>query len=42
MLVVELKQLVKSYIAENKKAEIIHLAELGEHEVVFTLLDYSN
>jgi hypothetical protein len=35
MLVVEIKQLVKSYVAENKKADIVCLAELGGHKVFF-------
>jgi hypothetical protein len=35
MSAVELKQLVKSYVAENEKVEIICLAELGGHKVLF-------
>jgi hypothetical protein len=39
---VELKQSVRVYIVENEKAEIICLAKLGRHKILFTYSYYSN
>jgi transposase len=36
MMAAELKQLVKKYFAENKKSEIICLAEEVGHKVLYT------
>jgi hypothetical protein len=42
MTAVEVKQLLRKYIAENKKSEIICLAEEVGHEVMFTFSYYSD
>ena len=42
MMAVKLKQLVKKYIAENNKSEIICLAEIAKHKILFTFLYYSD
>ena len=42
MSAVELKQEVRKYIAENEKVEIVRLAEMHGHEVLFTPPYYSN
>jgi hypothetical protein len=42
MMYVELKQLVRKYIRENEKLEIICLAKAAGHKVLVTLPYYSN
>ena len=42
MLAVKLKQLVRKYIADNKKSPIICLAEVAGHKVLFTPQYYSD
>ena len=42
MLFIELKQLVRKYIAHHEKAEIVCLAEAARHKVLHTPPYYSN
>ena len=42
MMAVELKQLVRKYIAHHEKSEIICLAKAAGHKVLFSLPNYSD
>jgi transposase len=42
IIAMALKQLVKRYVAEHKKLEIIWLAEATGHKVLFTFLYHSS